>query len=111
MSSLIVSPDLHLRLHLTIEAGIGFCARQFPLAYSKKSVQGSIARFMSLNSTPFDADPPVLALEEARSCAVTNAALNSTKIKSRIRMGNLEEIDCRISSQQSRRTGTEDDTP
>jgi hypothetical protein len=94
MSSLIVSPDLHLRLHLTIEAGIGFCVRQLPLAYSKKSVQGPMERFMSPSSTPFTADPPVLTLEDATSCAETNAALNSTKTKSLIHMENLEEKDC-----------------
>jgi hypothetical protein len=95
MSSLIVSPDRHRRLHRTIEGGIGFCARQFPLAYSKKSVHGSIDRFISPSSTPFPADPPLLALpvpalEEAMSCAETNAALNTKKTKARIGMENLE---------------------
>jgi len=60
---------------------------------------------MSPSSTPFPADPPllalpllalpvlglpVLALEEAMSSAETNAALNTNKTKARIRMENLE---------------------
>src|SRR5882762_8391276 len=95
MSSLIVSPDRHRRLQRTIEAGIGFCARQFPLAYSKKSVQGSIVRFMSPGSTPFWADPPTLALELDISCAESNAEVKNKKTNILIRIVNLEEeIDC-----------------
>jgi hypothetical protein len=43
-------------------------------------------RFMSLSSTPFTANPIVFVLEQAMTCAETNAALNSTKIKSGIRI-------------------------
>src|ERR1044071_7929284 len=45
--SLLSSPDFQRRLQRCIEAGIGFAARHEPLAYSKKSSQGSTLVFMS----------------------------------------------------------------
>src|SRR6266852_2514525 len=85
MSSLMVSPERQRRLHRTMEAGSGFCARQLPLAYSKKSVQGSMARFMSVSSTP-------LGVEEAgMSSADTRVVAKSKGSKNRIRMRTSKE--------------------
>src|SRR6266403_370012 len=47
--SLFASPASHRRLHRSIDAGIGCCARHVPFEYSKKSPHG--AAFISRSAT------------------------------------------------------------
>src|SRR5215467_4560020 len=50
--SLAASPAAQRRLQRVMEAGMGLAARQAPLAYWKKSAQGSALRSTSATCTP-----------------------------------------------------------